>query len=147
VDHRFALFGFDSFEPVGGWRDIYGTYSTRRDAEEVVRHAFRSFDHWQLVDMESGDCLWEKSSYELNPCRSTGTLKHAWSPWTPIVRKTDISDFLAYGMLVTPFTVKEATQERRCKRCGEREDDGKYRPIFPALSPLRNLMPRVAGTK
>lgn len=147
MEYRFALFAFDTFEPIGGWRDLYGKYPMRADAEEVARHAFRSFDHWQLVDMESGDCVWEKSSYELNPCRSSGALKHLWSPWTAIVHTRDISDFLMAGMLVTPFTIKEPTQERRCKRCGEHEDDGKYRPIFPALSPLRNLMPRVAGTK
>lgn len=127
---RWALFGFESYYPQGGWDDLHGLYERREDAETVAQEQWNSHDHWQLVDLKAGEVVWMKSSYDLNPCRGR---EHEWGEWT----------FVESG----PFSFTETTSKvRECARCKTRQNDGKYlgHGIFPDLAPLANSISRVS---
>lgn len=121
---RWALFGSDTYYPSGGWDDLHGLYEWREDAETVSREQWRSYDHWQLVDLKAGEIVWEKASYDLDPCRGR---EHEWGEWNPIPNGT-------------LSVMSDATKTRRCERCGREQQDGTYHGalIFPTLAPLTN---------
>lgn len=125
---RWALFGFESYYPQGGWDDLHGLYERREDAETVAQEQWNSHNHWQLVDLKAGEVVWMKSSYDMNPCRGR---EHEWGGWMSVAPT---------AFLVTPSNVRE------CARCKTRQSDGAYlgTGIFPALSQFTNAIPRVS---
>lgn len=124
---RFALFGSDTYYPVGGWDDLHGLYPLQMDAEEDAREHWRDHDHWQLVDLKMGEVVWEKAAYDLNPCRDRD---HEWGEWILDERASHLRD--------APIKTRE------CANCGIKVSDGSYLyKIFPNLAPMSNSVPRM----
>lgn len=146
TERVFVLFAFDTdFERSGngGWNDFYGRYEDAETALQAARDNRKAYDEWQLINVWTGETVWEKSTDDLSPCNGK---RHKWTRWTRIRKSKDISNELGCMMtlMAWPFVVKEPTMERKCARCGERQDNGEYGSILPALTPLRNTIPRVA---
>ena len=48
---RYLLFGFDTYEPLGGWNDLIGQYDLMIEVKTVLQTLYnlKKFYHYQIV--------------------------------------------------------------------------------------------------
>ena len=54
---RYLVFGFDTYYPSGGIRDLIGTFPEYHQAAEYAGTRAMEFDHMQIYDAEKGELV------------------------------------------------------------------------------------------
>ena len=56
---RFLVFRFDSRDERGGWNDLFGSYDTLEEAQQVAASICEQSECQQIVDLIVGDVVFE----------------------------------------------------------------------------------------